>query len=170
MSVYIVKAGNTIKIGYTNQTADSRVATLQTGSPMTIQTLCVFVGANRKFERWLQELVKDDGYHFRGEWFTYQGKIRTIIERCRSDRNAIAMMTYWNLLGKTRRHRLWAVTMRMKSELAFLAMWMKKEGEEWEGFNELVAGFFPVENALINKLAEADERAERQRKKEEAGS
>jgi excisionase family DNA binding protein len=65
-SVYFIRGGRCIKIGYTAGVAEGRLATLQIGSPTTLRLLGT-IPAPEAFERALHRFFKPE--REQGEWF-----------------------------------------------------------------------------------------------------
>ena len=65
--VYLLRAGNRYKIGYTTSAVEQRIKSLQTGNPLKIELLGTMPGT-LKDERMLH--AKYHAYRVEGEWFT----------------------------------------------------------------------------------------------------
>jgi hypothetical protein len=76
-AVYFIKSGDDglIKIGWTND-VDSRLATLQTGSPEVLSLLALVIGAQADERRLHQKFAH---LRVRGEWFQDCAEIREYI-------------------------------------------------------------------------------------------
>jgi hypothetical protein len=74
-SIYAVKAGDFIKIGFTKGDVWERLAQLQTGCPMELQLLGTGPGG-RLMEGRIHAILKD--YRAHGEWFRDEPIVREI--------------------------------------------------------------------------------------------
>lgn len=67
-TVYVIRAGNTYKIGYTNGSAAQRLRALQVGSPIKLHLFCEIPHPSpARFERELAERYQKRLIH--GEWY-----------------------------------------------------------------------------------------------------
>lgn len=82
MTVYFISDGEHIKIGYTEQSVSSRLATLQTGNPKRLVVLCEISGG-REFELQLHQKFK--ALHVRGEWFERKDELLEYIRNKNRD-------------------------------------------------------------------------------------
>lgn len=76
MTIYFIRVGRVVKIGYTEGDPQFRLAALQTGNHRKLRLLLSIPGEvaderrlHRKFER----------YRITGEWFTYSRPIRSLV-------------------------------------------------------------------------------------------
>lgn len=74
-SIYAVKAGDFIKIGFTKGDVRERIAQLQTGCPMELQLIGTGPGG-RYMESSIHAILKD--YRAHGEWFRDEPIVREI--------------------------------------------------------------------------------------------
>ena len=77
MFVYFISDGTDIKIGFTSDQPESRMADLQTGNPNKLKLIGYILG-DRSVEYWLH--TKFNRYRKTGEWFTLPGDIVAMIE------------------------------------------------------------------------------------------
>jgi len=75
--VYFIRAGEYVKIGFSND-AKHRIETLQTGQPYELECLCLIKG-NRSTESKLH--ARFSKYHVRGEWFSQTEELMRYIEK-----------------------------------------------------------------------------------------
>lgn len=81
MAVYIIRAGEFVKIGYASDPIE-RIKGFQTASPENIEILAIYTGFEGS-ERALQRRFAKDRY--RGEWFWYSDDVKAYIAHHRSD-------------------------------------------------------------------------------------
>jgi hypothetical protein len=77
-SVYAVKAGDFIKIGFTKGDVADRMAQLQTGSPVALRLLGIGPGG-RYIERGIHDILKSFKAH--GEWFRDEPIVRNTVRQ-----------------------------------------------------------------------------------------
>jgi hypothetical protein len=78
MSVYFVKVGNRVKIGFTNGPVRKRLGNLQTGWPEKFELIDTIPGADRNDELELHQEYAE--YREHGEWFRCEGRLEDLIE------------------------------------------------------------------------------------------
>lgn len=77
-SIYAVRAGDFVKIGFTKGDVYERIAKLQTGCPLTLQLIATGPGG-RFMERGIHQLLKN--YKAHGEWFHMHPLVVESIQR-----------------------------------------------------------------------------------------
>lgn len=81
--VYLIKAGERLKIGYSADIA-FRVRELQIGCPSVISVVGAIVGADERVERDLH--ARFDEYRVHGEWFEYGARLADFVRLLRTNR------------------------------------------------------------------------------------
>lgn len=79
--VYFAECGDFIKIGYTAQSVEDRIAIFTTGNPLPI-TLLLAVKGTQTFEKSLHKRFAALRHH--GEWFKKQPELLALIEELRT--------------------------------------------------------------------------------------
>ena len=85
--VYILDAGDFVKIGQTARSADDRIPELQTGNPQPITLYGSFVVSNDEDDRDFHRRFAM--YHYRGEWFRKSPELMAAIDRLLAQRQPI---------------------------------------------------------------------------------
>jgi hypothetical protein len=80
--IYGVVDGDVIKVGYTENAIQQRLAELQTNNPRPLKLLFLFPGA-RPIEKLAHRALKRRGLHIKGEWFRMTDEVPEVVWRCR---------------------------------------------------------------------------------------
>lgn len=76
MTIYFIRDGDNVKIGYTSRKPQERLKQLQTGNPTKLKLIGSMRGTQKK-EAELHRMFKN--YHVRGEWFVLSSEIERYI-------------------------------------------------------------------------------------------
>lgn len=77
-TLYAVRAGDFIKIGFTRRHISERMAKLQTGCPLPLQLIATGPGG-RFMEIRIHEILR--GFRVHGEWFQDHPTVLELVER-----------------------------------------------------------------------------------------
>lgn len=74
--IYVIQAGDAVKIGYSASNVEARLGAVQTSSPHRCEIVAL-MGGNRADERRLHNRFR--GSHLRGEWFRLTDDIKALV-------------------------------------------------------------------------------------------
>lgn len=84
--IYAIRAGEFVKIGYTSDSAETRIRAMQTGCPFEL-TIAAFGPGERALEWQYHFRLKREGVHVRGEWFKSCKETDWVIDKIRERGN-----------------------------------------------------------------------------------